>query len=140
LTATRSKPAVPLQANTDLWTFLFPIVLIQGSEECLCLHNLISASLNKHIKNTYHFSAFSSAFVDIIAAEQTPDNPTWFQGTADAVRQSLRHIEQNEFDYVLICLVTNYTRWILRLMVDNHISSNAEITIATIPVTPARCH
>jgi glucose-1-phosphate adenylyltransferase len=61
-----------------------------------------SASLNRHIKNTYHFSAFSAAFVDILAAEQTPDNPTWFQGTADAVRQGLRHIETFPCEYVLI--------------------------------------
>jgi len=93
-----------------------------------------SASLNKHIKNTYHFSAFSSAFVDIIAAEQTPDNPTWFQGTADAVRQSLRHIERNEFDYVLILSGDQLYQMDFKAMVDNHISSNAEITIATIPV------
>ena len=72
-----------------------------------------SASLNRHIKNTYHFSAFSKAFVDILAAEQTPDNPTWFQGTADAVRQGLRHIEPFESDYVLIFPATSYTRWIL---------------------------
>ena len=93
-----------------------------------------SASLNKHIKNTYHFSAFSSAFVDIIAAEQTPDNPTWFQGTADAVRQSLRHVQQQSFDYVLILSGDQLYQMDFEQMVARHIKEGADISIATIPV------
>ena len=93
-----------------------------------------SASLNKHIKNTYHFSVFSAAFVDIIAAEQTPDNPAWFQGTADAVRQSLRHINQQDFNYVLILSGDQLYQMDFQEMIDNHIKSEAEISIATIPV------
>jgi len=93
-----------------------------------------SASLNKHIKNTYHFSAFSSAFVDIIAAEQTPDNPTWFQGTADAVRQSLRHINQQDFSHVLILSGDQLYQMDFQEMIDNHVRSKADISIATIPV------
>lgn len=94
-----------------------------------------SASLNKHIKNTYHFSAFSAAFVDIIAAEQTPDNPAWFQGTADAVRQSLRHIGQQEFTHVLILSGDQLYQMDFEEMIDNHVKSKADISIATIPVT-----
>jgi glucose-1-phosphate adenylyltransferase len=93
-----------------------------------------SASLNKHIKNTYHFSAFSAAFVDIIAAEQTPDNPAWFQGTADAVRQSLRHISQQDFDYVLILSGDQLYQMDFDEMIDHHVKMKANITIATIPV------
>jgi glucose-1-phosphate adenylyltransferase len=93
-----------------------------------------SASLNKHIKNTYHFSAFSTAFVDILAAEQTPDNPTWFQGTADAVRQSLRHIDKHEFDYVLILSGDQLYQMDFEEMIEQHTARGADITIATIPV------
>ncbi|MDO9156334.1 MAG: sugar phosphate nucleotidyltransferase, partial [Sediminibacterium sp.] len=93
-----------------------------------------SASLNKHIKNTYHFSAFSTGFVDILAAEQTPDNPGWFQGTADAVRQSLRHISNLEYDYILILSGDQLYQMDFGDMLKNHISSQTDISIATIPV------
>ncbi|TXT29822.1 MAG: glucose-1-phosphate adenylyltransferase, partial [Chitinophagaceae bacterium] len=93
-----------------------------------------SASLNKHIKNTYHFSAFSTGFVDILAAEQTPDNPGWFQGTADAVRQSLRHISNLEFDYILILSGDQLYQMDFSEMLQNHKDRKADISIATIPV------
>ena len=93
-----------------------------------------SASLNRHIKNTYHFSAFSKAFVDILAAEQTPDNPTWYQGTADAVRQGLRHIAPFESDYVLILSGDQLYQMNFAEMLENHKKLGADISIATIPV------
>jgi glucose-1-phosphate adenylyltransferase len=93
-----------------------------------------SASLNRHIKNTYHFSAFSSAFVDILAAEQTPDNPTWYQGTADAVRQSLRHIGPFDSELVLILSGDQLYQMDFQEMIDNHKALGADITVATIPV------
>lgn len=93
-----------------------------------------SASLNRHIKNTYHFSAFSKAFVDILAAEQTPDNPAWFQGTADAVRQGLRHIEPFESEYILILSGDQLYQMNFAEMLDNHKKLGADISIATIPV------
>ena len=93
-----------------------------------------SASLNRHIKNTYHFSAFSKAFVDILAAEQTPDNPTWYQGTADAVRQCLRHIAPFESEYVLILSGDQLYQMNFAEMLDNHKRLGADISIATIPV------
>ncbi|OIR13250.1 glucose-1-phosphate adenylyltransferase [mine drainage metagenome] len=93
-----------------------------------------SASLNKHIKNTYHFSAFSTAFVDILAAEQTPDNPGWFQGTADAVRQSLRHISNLEFEYILILSGDQLYQMDFAEMIAEHKKKEADISIATIPV------
>ena len=134
LTATRSKPAVPIAGKYRLGDIPISNCLNSGIGRMFVLTQFNSASLNKHIKNTYHFSAFSAAFVDIIAAEQTPDNPTWFQGTADAVRQSLRHIEQNEFDYVLILSGDQLYQMDFQEMVNNHVKSQAEITIATIPV------
>ncbi|GAC1381291.1 MAG: glucose-1-phosphate adenylyltransferase [Ginsengibacter sp.] len=93
-----------------------------------------SASLNKHIKNTYQFSIFSSGFVDILAAEQTPDNPKWFQGTADAVRQSIRHIEKNEFEHVLILSGDQLYQMDFAEMYADHLKNDSDITIATIPV------
>jgi glucose-1-phosphate adenylyltransferase len=93
-----------------------------------------SASLNKHIKNTYQFSVFSSGFADILAAEQTPDNPKWFQGTADAVRQSLRHLDNIEFDHVLILSGDQLYQMDFGNMFRIHEKDGADITIATIPV------
>src|SRR5678815_4270512 len=134
LTASRSKPAVPIGGKYRLVDIPISNCLNSGISRMFVLTQFNSASLNKHIKNTYHFSAFSSAFVDIIAAEQTTDNPNWFQGTADAVRQSLRHIEQQEFDYVLILSGDQLYQMDFQEMVNSHVSSGAEITIATIPV------
>src|SRR5215203_5012103 len=102
LTATRSKPAVPIAGKYRLVDIPISNCINSNINRMFVLTQFNSASLNKHIKNTYHFSAFSKGFVDILAAEQTPDNPGWFQGTADAVRQSLRHVSINEFEYVLI--------------------------------------
>jgi glucose-1-phosphate adenylyltransferase len=93
-----------------------------------------SASLNRHIKNTYHFSFFSSAFVDVLAAEQTPKNKGWFQGTADAVRQSMHHFLEHDFEYALILSGDQLYQMDFDVMIDNHMKSNAEISIATIPV------
>jgi len=135
LTATRSKPAVPIAGKYRLVDIPISNCLNSNIGRMFVLTQFNSASLNRHIKNTYHFSAFSSAFVDIIAAEQTTDNPNWFQGTADAVRQSLRHIEQNGFEYILILSGDQLYQMDFEEMVQNHIKSEAEITIATIPVT-----
>lgn len=134
LTATRSKPAVPIAGKYRLVDIPISNCLNSNIGRMFVLTQFNSASLNKHIKNTYHFSAFSSAFVDIIAAEQTSDNPNWFQGTADAVRQSLRHVQQHEFDYVLILSGDQLYQMDFEQMLHNHIKAEAEISIATIPV------
>ncbi|MEY3432702.1 MAG: hypothetical protein RL131_638, partial [Bacteroidota bacterium] len=134
LTSTRSKPAVPIAGKYRLVDIPISNCLNSNIGRMYVLTQFNSASLNKHIKNTYHFSAFSSAFVDIIAAEQTPDNPAWFQGTADAVRQSLRHICQQDFHHVLILSGDQLYQMDFEEMLDNHIQSKADISIATIPV------
>ena len=105
LTANRSKPAVPIAGKYRLVDIPISNCINSNINRMFVLTQFNSASLNKHIKNTYHFSAFSTGFVDILAAEQTPDNPGWFQGTADAVRQSLRHVQNFDFEYVLIFLL-----------------------------------
>jgi glucose-1-phosphate adenylyltransferase len=93
-----------------------------------------SASLNRHIKNTYQFDNFSAGFVDILAAEQTPGSTDWFQGTADAVRQSMHHLEGHDFDYVLVLSGDQLYQMDFKEMAEYHISHNADLTIATIPV------
>ena len=134
LTASRSKPAVPIAGKYRLVDIPISNCLNNGIGRMFVLTQFNSASLNRHIKNTYHFSAFSKAFVDILAAEQTPDNPTWFQGTADAVRQGLRHIEPFESDYILILSGDQLYQMDFAEMLENHKQLGADISIATIPV------
>jgi glucose-1-phosphate adenylyltransferase len=134
LTASRSKPAVPIAGKYRLVDIPISNCLNSGIDRMFVLTQFNSASLNRHIKNTYHFSAFSKAFVDILAAEQTPDNPTWYQGTADAVRQCLRHLGPFEGDYILILSGDQLYQMNFMDMINNHINNQAEITIATIPV------
>lgn len=134
LTASRSKPAVPIAGKYRLVDIPISNCINCSINRILVLTQFNSASLNKHIKNTYQFSMFSKGFVDILAAEQTPDNPKWFQGTADAVRQSLRHIVNYDFEYVLILSGDQLYQMDFGHMIDNHIEKNADISIATIPV------
>jgi glucose-1-phosphate adenylyltransferase len=102
LTEARSKPAVPIAGKYRLVDIPISNCINSDIKRMFVLTQFNSDSLNRHIKDTYHFSFFSSAFVDVLAAEQTPENKGWFQGTADAVRQSMHHVLRHEFDYVLI--------------------------------------
>lgn len=135
LTASRSKPAVPIAGKYRLVDIPISNCINSNINRMFVLTQFNSASLNKHIKNTYHFSAFSTGFVDILAAEQTPDNPGWFQGTADAVRQSLRHIRNLEFEYLLILSGDQLYQMDFTEMLANHKAKGADLSIATIPVT-----
>ncbi len=134
LTSTRSKPAVPIAGKYRLVDIPISNCINSNINRMFVITQYNSASLNKHIKNTYQFSAFSTGFVDILAAEQTPDSLGWFQGTADAVRQSLKHIGNNDFDYLLILSGDQLYQMDFREMFEKHIEQNADITIATIPV------
>ena len=134
LTASRSKPAVPIGGKYRLVDIPISNCINSNLNRIFVLTQFNSASLNQHIKNTYHFSAFSSGFVDILAAEQTPDNPGWFQGTADAVRQSLRHLAKMDFEYVLILSGDQLYQMDFSKMIDAHKKTGAALTIATIPV------
>lgn len=134
LTSTRSKPAVPIAGKYRLVDIPISNCINSNINRMFVLTQYNSASLNKHIKNTYQFSAFSSGFVDILAAEQTPDSLGWFQGTADAVRQSLKHIMNNDFEYLLILSGDQLYQMDFGDMLENHINKGADITIATIPV------
>jgi glucose-1-phosphate adenylyltransferase len=135
LTANRSKPAVPIAGKYRLVDIPISNCLNSGISRMFVLTMYNSASLNRHIKNTYHFSAFSNAFVDILAAEQTPDNFTWFQGTADAVRQGLRHVRPFPCEYILILSGDQLYQLDFMAMLQEHKDKGADITVATIPVT-----
>jgi len=135
LTESRSKPAVPIGGKYRLVDIPISNCINSDIKRMFVLTQFNSASLNQHIKNTYHFSSFSRAFVDILAAEQTPDNPTWFQGTADAVRQCMQHFLNHEFDYALILSGDQLYQINFNEMIQAHKDAGATITIATLPVT-----
>ncbi len=135
LTESRSKPAVPIAGKYRLVDIPISNCINSNIKRMYVLTQFNSASLNKHIKNTYHFSFFSSAFVDVLAAEQTMASQTWFQGTADAVRQSMHHFLNNDFEYVLILSGDQLYQMDFNEMLERHVKSKAEISIATIPVT-----
>jgi len=135
LTKDRSKPAVPIAGKYRLVDIPISNCINSDIKRMFVLTQFNSASLNKHIKNTYHFSFFSKAFVDVLAAEQTMQSSNWFQGTADAVRQSMHHFLSHDFEYALILSGDQLYQMDYNLMIKEHIKSNAKITIATIPVT-----
>ncbi len=134
LTSSRSKPAVPIAGKYRLVDIPISNCINSNISRIFVLTQYNSTSLNKHIKNTYHFSAFGTGFVDILAAEQTPDNSNWFQGTADAVRQSLKHIYNFESEYILILSGDQLYQMDFEEMVKKHIDGGFDITLATIPV------
>ena len=134
LTESRSKPAVPIGGKYRLVDIPISNCMNSDIYRIFVLTQFNSASLNAHIKNTYHFSIFSHAFVDILAAEQTPDNPRWFQGTADAVRQCMPHFLNHEFDYAMILSGDQLYQMDLNQMIEEHIKNEADISIATLPV------
>ncbi|HEU0137294.1 MAG TPA: glucose-1-phosphate adenylyltransferase [Flavobacterium sp.] len=135
LTESRSKPAVPIAGKYRLVDIPISNCINSDIKRMFVLTQFNSASLNQHIKNTYHFSSFSNAFVDILAAEQTPGNSTWYQGTADAVRQCMQHFLNHQFDYALILSGDQLYHMNFNEMLDAHAQSGAAISIATLPVS-----
>ena len=134
LTSVRSKPAVPLAGKYRLIDIPISNCINSGIVKIFVLTQYNSASLNSHIKMTYQMGMFSRGFVDILAAEQTPDSSSWFQGTADAVRQSLRHILAYRVDYLLVLSGDQLYRMDFSEVVRTHQKKSAEVTICTMPV------
>jgi glucose-1-phosphate adenylyltransferase len=134
LTHMRSKPAVPIGAKYRLIDIPVSNCLHADLKRIFVLTQFNSASLNRHISQTYRLDMFSDGFVDILAAEQTPDNADWFQGTADAVRQAARHFQDLDADYYLILAGDHLYRMDFREMIQSHIDGRADITIAAQPV------
>jgi len=137
LTDHRSKSAVPIGGKYRLVDIPISNCLNSAIRKIYVLTQFNSASLNRHIKNTYNFDAFSSGFVDILAAEQTANHTDWFQGTADAVRKSMHHLENHEHDYVLILSGDQLYQMDYQLLIERHIANNSDLTVATIPVNAA---
>jgi glucose-1-phosphate adenylyltransferase len=136
LTATRSKPAVPIGGKYRLIDVPISGCLHADIRRIFVLTQFNSASLNRHISGTYQLDRFSGGFVEILAAEQTPDNPNWYQGTADAVRQAVRHFSQHDADYYLILAGDHLYRMDYTELIDAHKDRHADITIAAQPVDP----
>lgn len=134
LTGHRSKPAVPIAGKYRLVDIPISNCLNSDIRKIYVLTQFNSASLNRHIKNTYNFDQFSYGFVDILAAEQTPKSSNWFQGTADAVRQSIHHLANHEYDYVLILSGDQLYQMDYDKLIDVHKEKKANLTVATIPV------
>jgi len=134
LTTERAKPAVPLGGKYRLVDIPVSNCLNSDIDRIFVLTQFNSASLNKHLKNTYQFGHFSESFVDVLAAEQTPQNKNWFEGTADAVRKCMHHFETYEFEYALILSGDQLYQMDFDEMVAAHANSKADISIATLPV------
>ena len=134
LTATRSKPAVPIGGKYRLIDVPVSRCLHAEIRRIYVLTQFNSASLNRHISNTYQLDRFSGGSVEILAAEQTPDNPHWYQGTADAVRQAVRHITQHDANNYLILAGDHLYRMNYAELLDAHEETGADITIAAQPV------
>jgi len=135
LTHLRSKPAVPIGGKYRLIDIPLSNCLHAGLKRIFVLTQFNSASLNRHITKTYHLDMFSDGFVEVLAAEQTPEGEKWFQGTADAVRQATRHFRNVDAEYYLILAGDHIYRMDFAELIDAHIERNADITIAAQPVS-----
>lgn len=135
LTKLRSKPAVPLAGKYRLIDIPISNSINSGMPRIMVLTQFNSASLNRHVTQAYQFDRFGRGFVTILAAEQTPHSTDWFQGTADAVRQTMPHLSARRHSHVLILSGDQLYRMDYAKMFQHHVDSGAEITIATIPVT-----
>jgi glucose-1-phosphate adenylyltransferase len=135
LTRERSKPAVPFGGKYRLVDVPISNCLNGGIRRIFVLTQFNSASLNNHVNHTYRFDAFGRSFVDILAAEQTPERATWYQGTADAVRQNLRHIVNRPgVDRALVLAGDQLYRMDFRAVVVEHEASGADVTVAVTPI------
>ena len=135
LTLHRSKPAVPIAGKYRLIDIPISNCLNSDLRRIFVLTQFNSESLNNHVTQTYKFDAFTSGFVRVLAAEQTEDSPEWFQGTADAVRQSLRHFRQHRFKDALILSGDQLYQMDYRRLLETHRRHVADATVAVIPVS-----
>lgn len=138
LTQDRSKPAVPLGGRYRLIDIPISNCLNSGLRKIFVMTQFNSASLNRHITNTYRFDPFAEGFIEVLAAEQTMANPNWFQGTADAVRQHLHRFTGRENDYQLILSGDQLYRMDYRKLLESHWKIGADVTICVIPKSEAQ--
>jgi glucose-1-phosphate adenylyltransferase len=134
LTRQRAKPAVPLAGKYRLVDVPISNCINSGLKRVYLLTQFNSASLHRHISQSYKFDHFTHGFVEILAAEQTLSDSSWFQGTADAVRKHMTHFLNHRFDHILILSGDQLYNMDFRRVINEHIANNAELTVATIPV------
>lgn len=134
LTKDRAKPAVPLGGKYRLVDIPISNCLNSGLRSIYVLTQFNTMSLHRHIQASYKFDNFSRSFVDILAAQQTPENRQWYQGTADAVRQNMRYFLEQPYDYFLILSGDQLYRMDFRVLLHQHIRAGADITLAVTPV------
>lgn len=135
LTKDRAKPAVPLAGKYRLVDIPISNCINSGLRRIFLLTQFNSSSLHRHIQQSYRFDDYSRGFVEIMAAQQTPESGGWYQGTADAVRQNLVHFNNHSHDMVLILSGDQLYRMDYRKMIDQHVKNQADVTVATIPVS-----
>ena len=138
LTKERAKPAVPLAGKYRLVDIPISNCINSGLRRIYLLTQFNSASLHRHISQSYKFDHFSGGFVEILAAEQTFADTSWYQGTADAVRKNKIHFRNHDWDHLLILSGDQLYRMDFRHIIQQHAETGADITIATIPVRRAR--
>lgn len=134
LTKDRAKPAVPLAGKYRLVDIPISNCINSGLRQVYVLTQYNSASLNRHLSRTYRFDEFTRGFVEVLAAQQTPDGERWYEGTADAVRKNLRYFLEGGHEYFLILSGDQLYRMNFRELMRQHIANGSDITIATIPV------
>ena len=141
LTKIRAKPAVPLAGKYRLIDIPISNCIHSGVNRIYVVTQFLSVSLHQHIRQTYRFDNFSGGFVELLAAQQTMEGGTeWYEGTADAVRKNLRYFDENDCKYVLILSGDQLYHMDYGHMLDTHIKSNADVTIAAIPGTRSEAH
>src|SRR5215471_12293433 len=134
LTKDRAKPAVPFAGKYRIVDIPISNCINSGLRRVYVLTMFNSASLHRHISQSYKFDQFSGGFVEILAAEQTYADTSWYEGTADAVRKNMIHFMNHDWDYLLILSGDQLYRMDFRNIIALHSEANADITIATIPV------
>jgi glucose-1-phosphate adenylyltransferase len=134
LTKERAKPAVPLAGKYRLVDIPISNCINSGLKRIYLLTQFNSASLHRHVTQSFKFDQFSNGFVEILAAEQTLTDTSWYQGTADAVRKNLIHLLNHPFDYLLVLSGDQLYRMDYRTIITQHVATNADITVATLPV------
>src|SRR6478609_9460878 len=134
LTKDRAKPAVPLAGKYRLVDIPISNCLNSGFRQVYVLTQFNSESLHRHITASYKFDNFTKSFVEILAAQQTPEGARWYQGTADAVRQNLRYFLERPYEYYLSLSGDQLYRMDYRLLLQQHVETGADITLATTPV------
>jgi glucose-1-phosphate adenylyltransferase len=133
LTKERCKPAVPLAGKYRLVDIPISNCLNSGFNRIFLLSQFLTASLHRHIQKSFQFDPFNGGFIDILSAEQTEKSSAWYEGTADAVRRNLVHFNNHAHDFVLILSGDQLYRMDFSAIIDQHIATGADVTIAAIP-------